>query len=431
MIKVKIKDFESISDLSFEIKGFTVVVGRNNLGKSAIVRAIDAALTNRTGNEFIRWGKLKTEVDIKKDGLSIEWKKGEKSVYKVNDQPYSGLNRSVPKTILDAGFRQMEIGDEKCNPLVAHQFEELFLINQPGPTVTEVLSKIYNINVINEADALCQKSLRASKSLLKTRESDLIKLTDQLLKFKDFDEIKTKNEALKVLCIKKEKLEKDLSEIDLYEIELKKLSFSVNRLKGIKNLKVPVVEKEESDLNDYQWLKAVCDKFRLSAENLQRLKPATLITLPDTLSAETSIFDYQWLESVCKKFHETLEIVQKIKPVTLLIFPDTTKMSALVPEISILNDLVERFKKSVLCFNKCKSAVSELKDLNKLIESSIKIQEQIEVVSRLTNIQTNFLTLAHSVKDMQKENNTITDDWAKIDAEYKQFKMCPLCKSAL
>jgi energy-coupling factor transporter ATP-binding protein EcfA2 len=348
MIKVKIKDFESISDLSFEIKGFTVVVGRNNLGKSAIVRAIDAALTNRTGNEFIRWGKLKTEVDIKKDGLSIEWKKGEKSVYKVNDQPYSGLNRSVPKTILDAGFRQMEIGDEKCNPLVAHQFEELFLINQPGPTVTEVLSKIYNINVINEADALCQKSLRASKSLLKTRESDLIKLTDQLLKFKEFDEIKTKNEALKVLCIKKEKLEKDLSEIDLYETELKKLSFSVNRLKGIKNLKVPVVEKEESDLNDYQWLNAVCDKFRLSVESLQRLKPATLLTLPDTLSAETSIFDYQWLESVCKKFHETLEIVQKIKPVTLLIFPDTTKMSALIPEISILNDLVERFKKSVL-----------------------------------------------------------------------------------
>ena len=182
MLKASVKDFQSISNAQIDIDGFTVVIGKNNLGKSALVRAIDAALTNRTGNEFIQWGKKETQVHLKKDDLDILWKKGDSASYKINGKSYSKLNRAVPPPILEAGFRKIEIGDLKLTPLVAPQFEELFLLDKPGSVITEALSVIYKLNVLSDADSLCQKEIRSTKALLKTWDSDLQKTKNELVK---------------------------------------------------------------------------------------------------------------------------------------------------------------------------------------------------------------------------------------------------------
>ena len=93
------------------------------------------------------------------------------------------MNRAIPKPIIDAGYKKFEIADEKLNPLIAHQFEELFLINKSGPFVTEAISTLYDLNDINDADILCQKKLRASKNLLKTRNVDAETLNEKIKKY--------------------------------------------------------------------------------------------------------------------------------------------------------------------------------------------------------------------------------------------------------
>ena len=212
MLKVKIKNFQSIADTEFEVDGFTVIVGKNNRGKSAIVRAIDSALSNRLGNNFIRWGKLQTEVGLIKDNLDLSWVKEEKTAsYTINKKSFTSLNRTVPQPIIDAGYKKFEIGDEKLNPLIAHQFEELFLINRSGPFVTEAISTLYDLNDINDADSLCQKKLRATKNLLKTRYTDTENLIKKLENFEGLEDVKQKWGVLKGYLEKAEAIKNSIS----------------------------------------------------------------------------------------------------------------------------------------------------------------------------------------------------------------------------
>ena len=171
MTKITIENFQSIKKVNFDIKGFTVIIGKNNIGKSAIIRAIEAALDNQTGDSFIRKGQKKTKVIIDNEDITLQWEKSKTTAtYEIKGykETFSKLKGTVPKPIIKAGFQKMQIGNQKLFPLIASQFEPLFLINKPGSVVTEVLASLYQIDTLSTADDLCQKILKSNKSLLKT-----------------------------------------------------------------------------------------------------------------------------------------------------------------------------------------------------------------------------------------------------------------------
>jgi AAA15 family ATPase/GTPase len=222
MIRVKISNFQSISSASFDIDGFTVIVGKNNRGKSAIIRAIDAALSNKAGGGLVNWDKPSASVslDVKssnKEEMSIVWEKGDSTEYKVNGKAYTKLNKAIPQPILDAGFKKLEISDKKFTPIVGHQFNELFLINEPGSVVTEVISTMYDFDVINDADIICQKKLRAAKSLLKTREEDVTILKEKLIVFKEMNGIILKFNEIKELLKLQDKLQTEINFLEVHQ----------------------------------------------------------------------------------------------------------------------------------------------------------------------------------------------------------------------
>ena len=61
--------------MELEFEGFATIVGKNFIGKSATLRAINAALTNRSGTDFIRWGEKVCEVRIITRDYDILWHK--------------------------------------------------------------------------------------------------------------------------------------------------------------------------------------------------------------------------------------------------------------------------------------------------------------------------------------------------------------------
>ena len=117
MIEVEITNYQSISYLKFEIEGFTTLIGRNYSGKSATLRAINSALTNQQGTDFIKWGEQFCEVKIKMPGLFILWHKEDgNNFYKINNKKYTKIGRSDPPSeIIEAGFKPIVIGSNKIN----------------------------------------------------------------------------------------------------------------------------------------------------------------------------------------------------------------------------------------------------------------------------------------------------------------------------
>jgi AAA15 family ATPase/GTPase len=434
MLKVDIKNFESVGSASFEVDGFTVVVGKNNIGKSAIIRAIDAALSNRTGSKFIRWGKTKCQVKLQKDALEIDWQKGDSATYKissdggVNRKDFSKLNKVIPQPILDAGFRKIDVGDDKLSPLVAHQFKELFLIDK-DTMVTDVLSVIYQLNILSDADDLCQKDLRTTKNLLKTRQLDLTKVQKQLEIFKDFEVYKTEFEAIKVLDSKIKILQKDLSDVDSFIAELNQFQAAVNRYEKVSKIKIPSVGQFDKDLQKYQVLCAEEQSLGTLQAEVRNLGVVSGITIPETKGIEKTIEDHQWVLRTTLEMEAVSRAYKNLKAITTIKIPEYAQIEKTCDGFREVSDLSEKMKVTV----------SEVKSFSKISEISLealgvfiqKIADQVDTWDQLNSLMCDFSGEVLTTREISAELTDTKMKLTKAQDTFSQYKVCPTCGKPL
>ena len=99
---IKIKNFQSIQSADIVVDGFTILVGESSQGKSACLRAVNAACNNKFRQNYLRYGAEEMSVTIGYDneGDFQATKVGDKSpTYRYNEQRYEKLNRTVPEEI--------------------------------------------------------------------------------------------------------------------------------------------------------------------------------------------------------------------------------------------------------------------------------------------------------------------------------------------
>lgn len=439
MLRVKIKNFQSVADTDLEIDKFTVIVGKNNKGKSAIVRAIDAALSNKLGSNFIKWGKNETQVNIQNNNLDITWVKNDSAFYKIKDiskdpekvTTYTSLKGAVPESITNAGFKKLEVADEKLNPLIAHQFEELFLINRSGSFVTEVISTLYELNPLNDADTLCQKKLRAAKSLLKTRQTDLENIQEKLQKFDGLEEIKKSFETIKNLNVISEKLKIEINELQLFEKQVFNQTESIKKLEEIKKIKIPKTDDLYKKLKEYEWLISVLKEFHILKNIVEKLNEIKYIKVPNTQKVGQLIEEHEWLVTISKNIKTLIISVQNLKKIYEIKIPDIFKINNLTEELALLNNLVEDLKIKVLSFNKLKIFFPEIQKI-KIISDKLKnINEQVIDIDLLNKIYADFITIKDLVEGLNLQLQTAKNEYSNYKKEFDTFQVCPLCDKPL
>jgi hypothetical protein len=206
MIQVEIENFQSIVKASIQIDGFTALVGRSNIGKSAIVRALKCALTGAVGTDFVRHGKdcerrlrgnkkckCQSTVSIKFGTVLIVWEKGDAvNKYTVTKdgqtKVYDSVDRGTPEFLLP-DFTPVKIGDSKEVIQVSEQFDPIFLLNQSGPAVADVLSDVARLDRINIAMSLVNKDRKDAAATRKVREKDIVDLKSALEDYDGLDAV--------------------------------------------------------------------------------------------------------------------------------------------------------------------------------------------------------------------------------------------------
>ena len=79
MIRVRVRNFQSIVDAEIVVDGLTVVTGQNNSGKTAVMRAVHGVFTNASGNALVRHGEDHLSVDLDFGEVKeVRWEKGPK-----------------------------------------------------------------------------------------------------------------------------------------------------------------------------------------------------------------------------------------------------------------------------------------------------------------------------------------------------------------
>jgi predicted ATP-dependent endonuclease of OLD family len=429
MTEITIKNFQSIESVNFAINGFTVIVGKNNIGKSAVIRAIDASLTNLTGKSFIRHGKDETEVRVQRGELDILWKKGDKAVYKVNGENFSALNRAIPKPLEDAGFCKMEIGDKKVSLNLAPQFDPLFLLNESGPTVTEVLATLYDLDVYSVADDLCQKELRSQKSLLKTRDSDLQTLKGTLAKYDGFEDVKSNVELMGKMQAECDSLKTVITELSTFEQDLSTLSKSVQRLQKIKGVTIPDVASLQIDLEECAWLGLQEDLLNTSFTTVKRLQAIKDVIIPDSKDNEARYKEVLELEALDLNLLTLVRSIEKLSPIKNITLPDSSVLKTIQNDLedilsaeNLYNDAVE--KVSML------STISSI-SLDSISSEVLALEKGLKDYQSLKELDETFRGYAVSYKGIRDDLKTVTSKYdekvKEFEALRKELKLCPLC----
>ena len=243
MIKVKVNNFQSIEEAQVDIDGFTVVTGKNNSGKSALLRALNCVFTNALGSSFVRSGTSNCRVFVEfEDGRSVAWEKGEKikPTYWINggDPIYCG--RNAPKELEQFGVGPLKVASRELWPQIAPQFTgQVFLIDLPSSVTAEVVADVDRVGELNSALKNCEKDKRARRSKLKIRGEDLADLETEAKEYQDLD---TQVQLLDEINQQKDRLTELKSTIDNLERLFRlhtEYSNQVGSLCGVDNLVVP------------------------------------------------------------------------------------------------------------------------------------------------------------------------------------------------
>jgi hypothetical protein len=198
---VEVKNFQSIAHEVIEIDGFSAVVGRSNIGKSAVVRAIKAALTGSSEDSYVRHGplclrivkgsktcKCSCTVHIVAPGLDLLWEKGDAvNRYVYNTVEHTVVGRGTPEFLADE-FSLVKLGDEKELLQVSDQFRPIFILNRSGTVVADVLSDVAKLDQINVASRLAEKDRKDTAATRKVREKDVLDLRVSLAHYDGLDE---------------------------------------------------------------------------------------------------------------------------------------------------------------------------------------------------------------------------------------------------
>jgi len=387
MIDIGIKNFQSIKDVSFRIKGFTVIVGKTNIGKSAIIRAIKGALRNSKGSYYIREGEKTCTVTLQDpNGFFLSWEKGKGNQYTIGNESYNNVGFEVPSELADAGFRVITTGNKDLSPQIADQFNPLFLVNETGGACADILFDISRINILNGAQRLIEKDQRNLKSTLKTRKADLQRVQEGIETLKEVPDIRARYDVLRSEGADLEELKVELTRILGLESKLKRCGIRVKSLTKIDTIVVP-----EEDLNsliveiyEIQDFHDRCKKFQPEIRSMMESDLAQIEIPTENLDADLE--EARELESLSRQLIPALDSVSRLEGVESIQIPKVLELD---------------------------------------FDSVVWMQGKIE---SLKTIKRQFVALEKESSEIESELRELDNEIADVKA---QLKVCPLCETSL
>lgn len=190
-MKIGISNFQSLRKVSLEFKGFAVLTGESNLGKSALVRAVGGLVFGIPGEYYIRRKAPSAAVGVRfDDTLLVKWQKvaaakkvpGLETAIEINGVKHTKLGKEHCKLMEPLGFLSISTAAGDIRPQVAGQFDKAFLLDVSETVVAEVFKTLGRGDVITSARDAARKDLAKVKSELKVRDSDLVSAKSEVTK---------------------------------------------------------------------------------------------------------------------------------------------------------------------------------------------------------------------------------------------------------
>lgn len=113
-MKLHIENFQNINSADIEfVPGINCIVGESNNGKTAILRAVKAIITNPAGSgSYLKHGAKSAIVELSNNGDTLRWERTKSSVnYYYKGQAFVKASKQSSDDFCDLGFVRSHDGD--------------------------------------------------------------------------------------------------------------------------------------------------------------------------------------------------------------------------------------------------------------------------------------------------------------------------------
>lgn len=189
---IHIQNFQSHKNTELQLsKGVNFFIGKSDSGKTAIIRAIKWATSNKpSGDSFrSRWGG-DTSVEISTEDIIRRIKSNKINCYQYKGEEYKALGQNVPADI-ENSFNMSDVN-------IQYQMDSPFLLSQSAGEVARFFNRIVNLEKIDESLKKIIGTITKTNREIAFNESELQKEQQQLEQYswvdnaqKDFKVIET------------------------------------------------------------------------------------------------------------------------------------------------------------------------------------------------------------------------------------------------
>ena len=240
-VRVRIRNFQSVEDVELEVRGFTCITGRTNIGKSAVMRAISSAILNDPVVGKVRKGSQFCTVEVSGSGWGFKWEKGERGVnrYTIGDKVYDKTGQRQLDEVVSMGFGSIKVGDQEMQPWWSSQFFPIFLLDKSGPQVTDFISEVSRLTVLQDAVVLSARGKRQALDEAKAKAEESAKLRDRLSRVSGLDPLIKLHEEMEAQAESIKDYEARLSAVEVLDSKMREAASKIRSLSGVVEAAVP------------------------------------------------------------------------------------------------------------------------------------------------------------------------------------------------
>lgn len=431
--EVEIFNYKTIKHVKYTIDGYTLLIGKNFIGKSAAIQAIVAAFKNAEGEGFIRRGEKFCEVRIHHNGDSVIWHKEKgNNFYVINYQGKlydlkKSLGRGeVPQPVISMGFGPLLISGEKAYLWYAKQFETLFLVDKPRQNfTTDLIASVADLDAIYKATDMVKKELSAKKSDLKLRATDLKDAREQAKEYSALDQYESGEAAIQALVDSIGLLGREIESLGSIEREFEQGLAVAQKLSPASSLEVLSTTSLDSLYLEINTLYRIHKEFLEASAQEAKYLPISEIKedlnglVPPLESAFKEISKVSSLEAEFVSAEKALSRLGGSEKVEDLQSPLSTLQDAM-GSFAQVSALEKEYRESLASFTRYSTIEKSLETLS-LPEAEAK---ELSVVSSILTEYEGALQEFHLA---QAEFKRISLELHQAQRELDEFKECPLC----
>ena len=337
--KIKIVDFQSHKFTEIvPSPGVNIIVGRNNSGKSAIMRALRLLFYNKPeGGDFVHWGAKDAIIEIAYNDHIIKRVKGTHNEYELDGSKFTSFGRQIPEEILSIlGVRAISVDRNVYELNLDNPHTAPFFISETDASKGKLFAKLGERvlgdlvlfdTCINTSNADIRK-LNNEKALL---EEQTIQLEESLQAFIEVENLQGQMTRIRGLIDVAAKLSVQTVSLKEFELQYTIICKSISELEELTNVDIESISVLQEQAKDLLKELAVLTDLQSSITRMQNT--AQLIMKLNTIDT----IEYSVIESDIEELETNFKELSKLKSLSVDIFSLQRAIASNTSKVNISN----------------------------------------------------------------------------------------------